>query len=200
MDNSSGQTPALLVLFGPPAVGKMTVGQELERGTAFRLFHIHQITDLITQYFTYSAAQDSSYWRLVVSFRRQFFEEAARSGLSIITTSGWRFSLPSEESTLRSYARPFLDHGGRVLFVELTASLETRLQRNLTENRRRHKRTDWSTEDALRSDAARYNYDSGGSLPFDLPFLRLDTEHLTAEATAARIREHFDLPAAGAAG
>jgi tRNA uridine 5-carbamoylmethylation protein Kti12 len=29
----------LVIIFGPPAVGKMTVGLELERLTAFRLFH-----------------------------------------------------------------------------------------------------------------------------------------------------------------
>jgi hypothetical protein len=31
----------LVIVFGPPAVGKMTVGLELERLTGFRLFHRH---------------------------------------------------------------------------------------------------------------------------------------------------------------
>ena len=136
----------------------------------------------------------SSYERLVVSYRRLFFEEAARSGLQIITTAGWRFDLPSEEEAIRSYAQPFVERGGRVYVVELLAPLEVRLARNLTENRRRHKRTDWSTEEALRQDAAQHRYDSGGILPLDLPLLRIETEHLTAEDTAARIHEHFGLP------
>jgi shikimate kinase len=30
-----------IVIFGPPAVGKMTVGQELARLTGYKLFHNH---------------------------------------------------------------------------------------------------------------------------------------------------------------
>ena len=35
----------LVILFGPPAVGKMAVGIELERQTGFRLFHNHMSVD-----------------------------------------------------------------------------------------------------------------------------------------------------------
>ena len=186
--------PTLVCIIGPPAVGKMTVGQALERITGYRLFHLHQIIDLVSAYFPHSTDPASSYERLVVSYRRLFFQEAARSGLQIITTAGWRFDLPSEEEAIRSYVQPFVERGGRVYVIELLAPLEVRLARNLTENRRRHKRTDWSTEEALRQDAAQHRYDSGGILPLDLPLLRIETEHLTAEDTAARIHEHFGLP------
>lgn len=198
MTDRTAERPALVVLIGPPAVGKMTVGQALARLTGFRLFHLHQVIDLVLQYFPYSTAPASSYERLVVSYRRQFFEEAARSGLQIITTSGWRFDLPAEEDAVRSYTQPFVECGGRVYLVELIASLETRLQRNRTENRRRHKQTEWATDEYLRRDDALHRYDSGGVLPLDLPFLRLETEQLTAEAAAQRIRAHFALPQAAA--
>ncbi len=194
MPRREDSPPTLVCIIGPPAVGKMTVGQALERITGYRLFHLHQIIDLVSAYFPYSTDPASSYERLVVSYRRLFFQEAARSGLQIITTAGWRFELPSEEEAIRSYVQPFVERGGGVYVVELLAPLEVRLARNLTENRRRHKRTDWSTEEALRQDAALHRYDSGGALPLDLPLLRIETEHLTAEDTAARIHEHFGLP------
>jgi hypothetical protein len=194
MHDDDRVAPTLILIIGPPAVGKMTVGQALARITGFRLFHLHQIIDLVLQYFPYSIDPESPFERLVVSYRRFFFEEAARSGLHIITTAGWRFDLPSEEDAVRSYVRPFLEGGGRAYTVELTASLETRLERNLTENRRRHKKADWSTEEVLRQDAALHRHDSGGTLPLDLPLLRIDTEHLTAEATAEQIRAHYGLP------
>ena len=194
MPRREDSPPTLVCIIGPPAVGKMTVGQALERITGYRLFHLHQIIDLVSAYFPYSTDPASSNERLVVSYRRLFFEEGARSGLQIITTAGWRFDLPSEEEAIRSYAQPFVERGGRVYVVELLAPLEVRRARNLTENRRRHKRTDWSTEEALRQDAAQHRYDSGGILPLDLPLLRIETEHLTAEDTAARIHEHFGSP------
>lgn len=200
MSGTESGAPTLVFLFGPPAVGKMTVGQELERLTGYRLFHLHQIIDLVGRYFPYSTAADSSYERLVVSFRRQFFEEAARSGLHVITTAGWRFDLPSEEEAVRSYTRPFVVHGGRVCMVELLAPLETRIARNETENRRSHKQVAWSTEAYLRADAAAHRYDSDGALPPELPLLRIDTANLSAEATARRICQHFGLPLAAATG
>ncbi len=149
MPRREDSPPTLVCIIGPPAVGKMTVGQALERITGYRLFHLHQIIDLVSAYFPYSTDLASSYERLVVSYRRLFFQEAARSGLQIITTAGWRFDLPSEEEAIRSYVQPFVERGGDVYVIERLAPLEVRLARNLTENRRRHKRTDWSTEEAL---------------------------------------------------
>ncbi len=39
----------LVILFGPPAVGKMTVGYELEKLTGLRLFHNHMTVDPISR-------------------------------------------------------------------------------------------------------------------------------------------------------
>jgi hypothetical protein len=190
----AGKLPSLLLLFGPPAMGKTTVGQELERLTGFRLFHIHQVIDLVSQYFPYSTSPDSPYYRLVVSYRRQLFDEAAEAGLQMIATAGWRFDIPEETEAIHSYLEPFLARGGQVYMVELIASLVTCLARNATEHRRRLKRVDWSTEEYLRRDAELHRYDSGGAIPFDLPFLRIETDKLSAEETAEQIRAHFGLP------
>jgi len=196
MSNAGTGTPILVVLIGPPAVGKMTVGQELEHLTGFPLFHVHQVIDLALRYFPYSTTPRSPYRRLVEGYRALFFAEAACAGLSVITTAGWRFDLPTDTEAMHGYAPPFLARGGRVYVAELLAALETRLARNRTENRRRHKRTDWATDDVLRQDDAHHRYDSGGTLPLDLPLLHLETDHLTARETAERIRAHFALPLA----
>lgn len=41
----------LLFLIGPPAVGKMAVGQELARRTGLKLFHNHMTVDLALRFF-----------------------------------------------------------------------------------------------------------------------------------------------------
>lgn len=191
MNERDASSPSLVLLFGPPAVGKMTVGQALERITGFRLFHVHQVIDLVTQYFPFSTSHESPYHRLVVSYRRQFFEEAAGQGLSVVSTEAWRF--PPVDEEIRGYMQPFLERDGRVYFVELTASLETRLVRNVTENRRRHKRVDWSTEEYLRRDAEMRPYHRSDNVPLQLPYLHIQTDELSAEATAQRICEYFGL-------
>lgn len=41
----------LLVLFGPPAVGKMTIGKAIEDRSDFKLFHNHMVMDGIMRLF-----------------------------------------------------------------------------------------------------------------------------------------------------
>ena len=40
-----------VILFGPLAVGKMTVGQELEKITGLKLFHNHMTIELVLPFF-----------------------------------------------------------------------------------------------------------------------------------------------------
>jgi len=66
-----------IIIFGPPAVGKMTVGTELARLTGFKLFHNHMTIDLVLTFFGFGTPQFS----LVGEFRRRIFEEVAASTL-----------------------------------------------------------------------------------------------------------------------
>lgn len=185
--------PTLIFLIGPPAVGKMTVGQALARRTGLPLFHLHQVVDIVTEFFVWGTPP---YNRLVNGFRSRLFAEASQAGLSLITTGGWDFDAPADAAIFAEYVEPYVARGHRIVFVELLASQATRLARNRTENRRTHKKTDWATDEYLRNLDLEHRLDSGGVLPLDLPLLRIDTEQLTAEETAERIRLQLGLPLA----
>jgi ATP-dependent Lon protease len=45
--------PLLLLIVGPPAVGKMSVGQAITERTGLRLFHNHISIELALRYFDY---------------------------------------------------------------------------------------------------------------------------------------------------
>ena len=45
--------PNLVLIIGPQAVGKMTVGQELEKITGYKLFYNHMTIELLTKIFDY---------------------------------------------------------------------------------------------------------------------------------------------------
>jgi hypothetical protein len=171
----------------------MTVGQELCRLTDFALFHGHVIADMLSPYFRFGTPP---FVRLGQTWRRMFFEEGMQAGLNLVTTAAWRFDVPADAETIWSWLRPYRE-GGRAICVELVAPLDIRLERNRTENRRRHKQADWVTDAYLQEIDASHRYDSGGAFPFDLPHLRLETEHLPAETAARRIVEHFELPVVG---
>jgi shikimate kinase len=189
METRAETPPTLVFLIGPPAVGKMTVGQELARRTGFHLLHNHQINDLVSDFFPFGTPAFNC---LVRSYRNQFFDAAAQNGLNLITTGSWAFDEPETTDVIRRFVEPYTA-AGQVYFVELLAPLDVILERNRTENRRRNKKTDWATDEYLRQMHAEHQFDSGDVFPLDLPHLRLKTEHLSAEATAERIRDYFGL-------
>lgn len=69
----------LVVIVGPPAVGKMTVGLELSDLTGIPLFHNHLSIEAVLPVFEFGS---EPFNRLVSGFRRQVFTEVAQSELA----------------------------------------------------------------------------------------------------------------------
>ena len=77
----------LVVLFGPPAVGKMTVGHELCRLTGYRLFHNHLTIEPFLGIFEFGSP---SFARLSSEFR--LAEKKSNATASSTTPTWWRWS------------------------------------------------------------------------------------------------------------
>lgn len=72
-----------MVLFGPPAVGKMTVGRAVCERTDFRLFLNHHTIEPLAEIF----GMDSRPFRtLTGEFRRRVVEEAAAANVALMLT------------------------------------------------------------------------------------------------------------------
>lgn len=131
------------MIFGPQAVGKMTVGQELAKITDLKLFHNHMTIDLLESLFGFNPEM----WRLVNLFRKEIFEAAAKSDLEgLIFTYVWGFDLQSDWDYVNQVCEIFESKGGTVYFVELEADLEERLNRNKSPHRLEHKPTKRNVE------------------------------------------------------
>ena len=184
-------TPApasLVVLFGPPAVGKTAVGRELAMLTGFKLYHGHMTMDVISEFFAFGSP---SFMRLHRLFSMQVLEEAAEQRMSMIVTTGWHFGSHSDLAATMALAEPFLNRGGHGYYVELWAPIEVRVQRNDTQERRRSKKVDWSTEEYLRRLDTEFGRESPRRLDLDIPYLALDTASMTAAEAAAAIADHI---------
>jgi len=185
----------LLVITGPPAVGKMAVGHEIAQRTGLRLFHNHHTIDLVLRFFSYGSPP---FHRLVGEFRRRIFEEVAASDLpGMIFTYLWAFDDPRDAAAIDAFAAVFRKRAGRVVFAELEASQAERLRRNTTEFRLAEKPSKRDVETSRRrllEHDEQYQLNSHGMHDHWADYLRLDTTELTAVATAERIIEHFDLP------
>ena len=126
-------------VFGPPAVGKMTVGRELAAITGYRLLHNHMTIEPVLGIFEFGSP---SFGRLVDEFRRRIIEEALCAGLpGLVFTMVWGLDLPEDRALVSSYVDLVGGAGGRVSFVELYAGLGERLERNRTELRLAEKRS-----------------------------------------------------------
>ena len=78
----------LLLLYGPPAVGKLTIAKEIARLTGFKVFHAHLTVDLVASIFPRGTP---AYLQLVWDIRLAVFAEAARAhidGLIFTTVYG----------------------------------------------------------------------------------------------------------------
>ena len=67
-----------ILICGPQAVGKMTVGQELAKITDLKFMHNHETIDLPLKFFNFSSEPRR---RLTDLFRFSIFEEVAKSDL-----------------------------------------------------------------------------------------------------------------------
>lgn len=77
-----------VLIFGPQATGKMTVGHELEKITNLKLFHNHMTIELVNPFFDYGTKEGK---RLVRLFREELFKAMAKSDQEgMIFTYVWR--------------------------------------------------------------------------------------------------------------
>jgi len=186
--------PTLVLIIGPPAVGKMTVGHELALRTGLKLFHNHQTIDLVLPFFAFGSPP---FGRLVGEFRRRIFEEVASSDLpGIIFTYVWAFDLASDDATVQEYSEIFRSRGGRVLYVELESTQEERLRRNETEFRlaaKPFKRDLAASRQQLLDLDDKYQLNSRGKLAGTPDYLHIDNTRLSAADVSERIIEFFGL-------
>ena len=167
--------PLLLFVVGPPAVGKMSVGQAITERTGLRLFHNHISIELALRYFGYGTP---AFHRIDSAIRRLILEEVAASDLpGLVFTYVWAFNLPEDQVVVEEYAKPFRDRGARVLFVELEATQAERLKRAAGVSRLAEKPSRRDLEASWRDlldDDGRYQLNSGGKFDGRPDYLRID--------------------------
>ena len=185
----------LIVIMGPQAVGKMTVGQALEKRRDAKLLYNHQTLDLYANFLGYGKEafrlSDETRFNLFRSFVKN--ETNVVSGIIFTVMVG--FDLEEDMIFLREIKDIFKKAGGKVYFIELETTIETRLERNVGESRLQAKPSkrniEFSRNEILTS-AKKYRLNSlPGQMEksfSDIPYLRIDNTHLTAENAAEKIQ------------
>jgi AAA domain len=176
-----------LVIFGPPAVGKTSVGKLIERATGIRLFHNHMSIEPVLNFFPFGTPP---FRRLVDGFRQSMFEEVANSDLpGLCFTFVWDLDNDGDRGFLEAACLPFETRGADIAFIELRADLAERLSRNRSPERLLEKPSKRDVEQSeanlLMLEPKRLN--TSGTIPLNYRHVVVDTNGRTAHEVADEI-------------
>jgi len=177
----------LVLIFGPPAVGKRSVAEALAMKLNFRVLHPDLLSAFVEQFFS---RQDQSYWTLSSKLRRLIFEEIAASYTpGFIFTYVWDFNQVSDGEFIKAMVSLFEEKLWKVHFIELEASLSTRLRRN------RQKYDDTDTDyDAADAEIMEYEdflLNSQGKFDHSEKYTRINTTNLSIDQVVEMIEEQL---------
>ncbi len=184
----------LVIIFGPHAVGKMTVGQELEKITDLKLFHNHMTIDIVADLFE-NMPQERQ--RLTELFRNEIFQSFSKSDeYGMIFTCMWALERKDDWEYINNLETMFKSNGADVYYVELEADYDIRLQRNTTENRllnKPSKRNIEKSESLFRDIEARHRLNSYPNEIQKENYIKINNTYIDPQSVARSIKERFRL-------
>jgi hypothetical protein len=186
--------PSFIVILGPPAVGKMTVGQEIAKKTKFKLFHNHLVIESLLPVFDFDS---QSYKKLSFELRTRIFEEAIAANVEgLIFTLVLAYNREKGVKQFFDWIDLFKRNKFDIYVVELLAGLDIRLKRNETPNRLTHKSSKRDikfSRDILLRNENEWEMQSKEGFFSAFPHLKIITDGLSAFEVSEIIIQHFKL-------
>ena len=183
----------LIIVSGPQAVGKMTVAEKLRDKIGYRLMTNHDSIELSDVVFERKSAAQKEFNLLI---RSVAFETAVKYDVDMIFTFVMAYGEKEDLDYVNNLRNLFEQSGGNFYFVELSADLETRLQRNLTPHRLEMKPTkrdtEWTKNDILKT-MEKYRLNSYEDEFICDNHIKIDNTNLQPEEVADIIIEKFNL-------
>ena len=174
----------LVILYGPPAVGKFTTGSELAKQTGFKLFHNHLTVDDADALFPLDTPERKE---LLQKLRLDELTIAAKYNVDTIFTQAYSGAV--DAPFMDAVVRMMKNHGGQVYFVQLKAPEATLFERVHGDSRKQlfGKIT---TEKGLRHRLQTHDHTS--SVKYDDNFV-IDNSELSVEEVVRKIMAHCNL-------
>jgi len=183
----------LIVVCGPQAVGKMTVAEALRDRLRYSMMMNHDSIELSDRIFGFGTPAQKA---LNAAIRENVFSLAVQHNADLIFTFVCAFDMPEDVAYLKNLEAQFTESGGQFYFVELSATLERRLERNETPYRMERKpskrNTEWSRQDILKT-AERYKLNTDEGETLFAHHLKIDNTDLSPDEVRDRVIETFGL-------
>ena len=183
----------LIVVSGPQAVGKMTVAEELKKKIGYSLMVNHDSIEVSDKIFGIGTEPQKELNKLI---RENVFDIAVKHNINMIFTFVTAFNEQSDLDYLDNLKTLFEKSGGKFYFVELSADLETRLERNVTPHRLEMKPTkrdtEWTKNDILKT-MEKYRLNSNENEKICENHLKIDNTNLSPKQVVNIILKEFNL-------
>jgi broad-specificity NMP kinase len=173
----------LIFLYGAPAVGKLTIANEIARQTGFKVFHNHLSIDCIEPIFDFGTP---SFFKLIETIRTETIAEAARENVNLIYTFCYAKDL--DDPHIKKVINAVETRGGEVCFVLLTCQQHELEKRVLEESRKKFGKA--NNLNILHEILDKYDLSS--PVP-ERESLQIDNTHLSPADVAQQIIKHFQL-------
>lgn len=170
----------LIVIYGPPASGKLTIASALAEKTGYKLFHNHLTIDLLKSVFEFGSL---GFFKLSQNMRLDVFEAAAKQNIpGIIFT--YVYDKDSDDEFIHEVINRVEKNGGEVKFIQLYCDKEVLLKRVKEESRKQFQKVK-SEEGLLKSLS---DADQMSSISF-VDNHKIDSTHLSVEETVQKALE-----------
>lgn len=174
----------LMLIYGPPAAGKLTVARELAKQTGFKLFHNHLTIDLALEL---EPERTPERFELVRMLREAVFTWAAEKDINLIFTFVHASGIDDE--WLHKVDGIITKAGGTVCPVQLIPPHETLFQRLNEASRQNSSKLTNSAE--LSKSLDKYELYEPVKLEQNLV---IDNSELSPQKVAEEIIAHYSLP------
>ena len=185
----------LIVVCGPQAVGKMTVAESLRDKLKYNMMMNHDSIEMSDKIFGFGTPAQREFNSI---FREKAFDLAVKHNVDLIFTYVCAFEVQEEREYLLNLEKMFKSNGGEFYFVELSADLETRLERNETPHRMERKPSKrdvvWSKSNLLK-DAQNHRLNSEDGEILFKNHMKIDNTNLSPDEVADLVIEGFELVA-----
>ena len=173
----------VLFLYGAPAVGKLTVANEIAKQTDFKVFHNHLSIDCIKPVFEFGS---QPFHKLVEIIRSETLAEAARQNVNVIFTFCYAKDL--DDDYVKRTVEIVESNRGQVIFVLLTCE-SSELEKRICDDSR-HKFSKVKTVKTLNELLEKYQLFSPVN---DYQSLQIDNTNLNPSETATQIIKYYNL-------
>ncbi|HVT62987.1 MAG TPA: AAA family ATPase [Legionellaceae bacterium] len=175
----------IVFLYGPPAAGKLTIAQELQKRLGYKLLHNHMLIQLFDNLFDF---HDPIRRELTREFRLRIVEEAVKENSDLIITSG-----SAGSRTIFPYYTQLIEVveklGGHIALVQVIADSKILVERVDNQSRKDHGKAFGKTEMRRIIDEYPYIFDK---YP-ERKHLTIDTTHVNPQQAAAEIITYYHL-------